>query len=347
MAELYVHKDGISYAKQHFQKDSIQSLLQNKNQFFQQKKVSARQFLSLLGKLNAATYFVALGRLHLRPLQMTFLAQWRPHILPLDYPIKIHHKLHHHLAWWNRQQIYIHGVPIRNPPPSHQMPAKWVWQHIWNQRDIYITEFGHKTNHNSTNWCLSWRERGTHSLRLCLEVWRTLSLCHQNKIRLVIKHTREIQCSCTSSLQMTKPISKAWSLHQSVANAVFQMSKFSNIDLFATLLNHRLPVYLSPIPDKKAPAIDALTMNWNCIQAYALSPFHLIPSLLNKIHQSFQNCSISTSIAKQILVLRTTKSVNHTTHISSLHYKHSGTVTRKILSFLHWTHGNYQTVHQK
>ena len=64
------------------------------------------------------------------------------------------------------------------------------------------------------------------------------------------------------------------------------MTQFPNIDLFATRLNHRLPLYVSPIPDQKALSIDALSMNWNHIHAYAFPPFHLIPALINKIQVS-------------------------------------------------------------
>ena len=58
---------------------------------------------------------------------------------------------------------------------------------------------------------------------------------------------------------------------------------FPSIDLFATHLNHRLPFYVSPIPDQKALPIDALTMDWNHIHAYAFPPFHLIPAVINKV----------------------------------------------------------------
>ena len=61
---------------------------------------------------------------------------------------------------------------------------------------------------------------------------------------------------------------------------------FPSIDLFATRLNHRLPFYVSPIPDQKALSIDALTMDWNHIHAYAFPPFHLIPAVINKIRLS-------------------------------------------------------------
>ena len=100
--------------------DRIHSLLLTIKLFLLKKKVPARQFLSLLGKFNAAADYVTLGRLHLRPLQMSLLAQWKPHIYPLHHQIQISQNIKHHLLWWNNQQRYVIGVPIRNPHPSHQ-----------------------------------------------------------------------------------------------------------------------------------------------------------------------------------------------------------------------------------
>ena len=70
-------------------KDRVQNLILTIKKFLSFKLVSARTFLSLLGKLSATADFVLLGRLHLRPLQMCLLSVWRPHILPLDHPFTI------------------------------------------------------------------------------------------------------------------------------------------------------------------------------------------------------------------------------------------------------------------
>ena len=53
-------------------------ILDSVRMFLQKTSVSARDFLSLLGQLNAAADFVMLGRLHLRPLQMSLHNQWQP-----------------------------------------------------------------------------------------------------------------------------------------------------------------------------------------------------------------------------------------------------------------------------
>ena len=52
-------------------------------------------------------------------------------------------------------------------------------------------------------------------------------------------------------------------------NSIFQILKYPNVDLLATRFNHKLSLYVSPVPDDQALAIDALSMNWNCLHAYA------------------------------------------------------------------------------
>ena len=64
------------------------------------------------------------------------------------------------------------------------------------------------------------------------------------------------------------------------------MFNYPNLDLFATYFNHKLPLYVSPILDNQAFTIDAFSMNWNHLHAYAFPPTILIPSVLNKKRQS-------------------------------------------------------------
>ena len=85
LSEIHIHKHGdLDTAK--FSQDRVENLVLTIKSC---KQVSARTFLSLLGKLSATADFVLLGRLHLHPLQMCLLSVWRPHILPLDHPIPI------------------------------------------------------------------------------------------------------------------------------------------------------------------------------------------------------------------------------------------------------------------
>ena len=84
---------------------------------------------------------------------------------------------------------------------------------------------------------------------------------------------------------MLKLVPTEWWLSQTIANLVFSMTGYPNIDLFATRLNNRLPMYVSPISDSKALAIDALSVSLDHIHGYAFPPVHVIPAILNKIRQ--------------------------------------------------------------
>ena len=63
-----------------------------------------------------------------------------------------------------------------------------------------------------------------------------------------------------------------------------------HVDLFATRLNHKLPVYVSPVPDQNAWDIDALNINWSGLTAYAYPPTTLLHRVIQKIRQC--NCLI-------------------------------------------------------
>ena len=94
-------------------------ILETVRMFSQKTSVSARDFLSLLGQLNAAADFVMLGRLHLRPLQMSLRNQWKPQNLPMCHQIGMTTEILQHLKWWLQEDRYHQGVPLKIDPPSH------------------------------------------------------------------------------------------------------------------------------------------------------------------------------------------------------------------------------------
>ena len=98
--------------------DRVQNILLTIKKFLSFKHVSARTFLSLLGKLSASADFVLLGRLHLRPLQVCLLSVWKPHILPLDHPITINGMIRSHLQWWINPNRFETGTTIHPQNPK-------------------------------------------------------------------------------------------------------------------------------------------------------------------------------------------------------------------------------------
>ena len=92
-------------------------ILESVRIFLEKTSVSARDFLSLLGQLNAAADFVMLGRLHLRPLQISLHKLWQPQNFPLDHQIGLTTKILQHLKWWLQEDLYPHED--RSSLPHH------------------------------------------------------------------------------------------------------------------------------------------------------------------------------------------------------------------------------------
>ena len=85
-----------------------------------------------------------------------------------------------------------------------------------------------------------------------------------------------------------------------------------HIDLFATNLNHKRPLYMSPIPDPNAWDIDALNINWTGLTAYAYPPMVLLHRVIKKIRQCHRDLvQLSTEIPLQLPVSTTLLKQSH------------------------------------
>ena len=83
-------------------------------------------------------------------------------------------------------------------------------------------------------------------------------------------------------------IGSEWTLHQEVVDQLVHKWP-AVIDLFATSLAARLPVYFSPASDPLAAGTDALLQPWDDLQAYAFPPIAIIRRVLVK-QRSSKNC---------------------------------------------------------
>ena len=98
--------------------------------------------------------------------------------------------------------------------------------------------------------------------------------------------------------------SSEWSLHPQVFKQICQKWFTPHVNLFTTCLNHKVPLYVSPVPDKNAWDIDALSINWSGLNAYAYPPTALLHRVIQK-NQAVQlpdYCN-SSRLARDALVL--------------------------------------------
>ena len=76
-----------------------------------------------------------------------------------------------------------------------------------------------------------------------------------------------------------------WTLAQEVVDELVVRWP-ANVDLFATALNYRLPVYFSPLNNPMAAGTDAFLQVWDGLQAYSFPPFALTRQVINKLTSS-------------------------------------------------------------
>ena len=115
---------------------------------------------------------------------------------------------------------------------------------------------------------------------------RLLLMCQANQIVLRARHipgrlnvladilSRPAQMSGTERF-----------LHASVFWALTREWGVALLDLFATRWYYKRPLSVSPVPDPSAMAVDALSMNWKALLAYAYPPPALLPRVLEKAQQ--------------------------------------------------------------
>ena len=72
------------------------------------------------------------------------------------------------------------------------------------------------------------------------------------------------------------------SLHPQVFKQIWLKWFTPHVDLFATRLNHKVPLYVSPVSDQNAWDIDALNINWSGLTAYAYLPTVLLHRVIQK-----------------------------------------------------------------
>ena len=101
-------------------------------------------------------------------------------------------------------------------------------------------------------------------------------------------HSRVSECDGRPSVQV-----KPSSVNRMVTASGVQVFKqiclkwfTPHVDLFATRLNHKVPLYVSPVPDQNGWDIDALNINWSSLTAYAYPHMALLHRVIQKVRQS-------------------------------------------------------------
>ena len=104
------------------------------------------------------------------------------------------------------------------------------------------------------------KEGGMKSGSPCAPLWRILSWCTKKQVTLRARHIPgRLNVIADKPSRLGQTIQMEWSLHPEVFQAICSRWHQSQVDLFATRFNNKLPQFVSPVPDPQAWAVDALS----------------------------------------------------------------------------------------
>ena len=224
------------------------------------------------------------GRLHMRPFQFHLKEHWR-YPQSLDNLLPWTEAIAAHLDWWQNPSNVMKGADLHPKDHSIQLftdASNEGWgahldqnstKGLWSDREkrlhinvlelkavsLALRDFKDQCQNqtvlvatdNSTVVAYINKQGGTHSAEMCALLWKIMTWCHHYHITLKARHIPGCLNVMADLLSRSNQVqSTEWSLHPQVFKQICQKWFTPHVDLFATHLNHKLPLYVSPIPDR-------------------------------------------------------------------------------------------------
>ena len=174
---------------------------------------------------------------------------------------------------------------------------------------------------NSTVVAYVNKQGGTVSRPLCLLTSRLLRWAESFDVHLEARYLPgESNVLADVLSRRGQVVGTEWSLHPQVARALLRAWGNPSIDLFATCLNAKLPLYCSLVPDPQAVFEDAFRHPWDDLDLYAFPPFALVGRVIARVQQSSRVAMtlVAPLLAREGVVRRLAASSDPTTPGSSL-----------------------------
>ena len=104
-------------------------------------------------------------------------------------------------------------------------------------------------------------------------------------VRPFLKNQAELRRGTALPSAVLAPVWRETALSSAVLAPVWDAWFRPIVDLFATRFNHGLPTFVSPVPDPAAWAVDALSIPWAGLLAYAFPPLPILSKVLKKARE--------------------------------------------------------------
>lgn len=292
--------------------------------FMKKHFASAQNFLKILGIMASCIEVIPLARLHMRPVQIHVLHFWSQASKDMEALIPITQHLKDHLNWWLLRANTLKGRSLQQWCATRVLTTdaskvgfgghleNQIFQGQWTEQEkaphinlLELEAIVRVLNHflpslqgqkvlvrcdNVTVVQYINKQGGTKSPSLCMRIWQLFMILIQNNIELKAAHIAGTSNILADHLSRRKILPTEWSLNNQVVNHLFTLWGEPMIDLFASDQNHKTMIFCSWFPSQRALAIDALSISWEGMIAYAFPPISLIPRVLE--HMSQFNCQL-------------------------------------------------------
>ena len=276
----------------------------------------------VLGHLASLERLVPHGRLRMRSLQWHLKSQWSPESDPPSLPVALPEEARRDLSWWMVRGSPVSGGSIRDtcsgstpvfgrvfvglgcsPPRSKRVRGvgppqeKLLHINLLEMKALFLAlqvfqedVAGHHVTamcDNSTVVAYINKQGGTVSRPLCLLTSRLLRWTESFNVHLEARYLPgESNVLADVLSRRGQVVGTEWSLHPQVARALLRAWGNPSIDLFATCLNAKLPLYCSLVPDPQAVFEDAFRHPWDDLDLSAFPPFALVGRVIARVQQS-------------------------------------------------------------
>jgi hypothetical protein len=305
----------------HLPESKAQVVIRCVQSFFLKPQVPASLCLRLLGLMTSCLKVVPSARLLMRPFQIFFLSRWNFNYQHLNHSIAIPQSVLQFLTPWLEFDRLVKGVPFHEPDPTRtittdasrlgwgghlsihdsvrKVQGKWESQfqslHInclellAVQRTLHSFRThlaGHTvlvlTDNSSVRQYIN-KKGGTKSATLCALTLKMFRWCEEHNISLVAQHLPGVSNVLADSLSRFFAHDIEWRLHPLVVQSLFHLWGFPSIDLFASAANKHCPVFVSWRSEPEAYHVDALSLDWRGMYAYAFPPIPILPKVVQKV----------------------------------------------------------------
>ena len=127
-------------------------------------------------------------------------------------------------------------------------------------------------------------------------------------------------------------IQTEWSLHPEVFQAIYSRWHQSQVDLFATRFNNKLPQFVSPVPDPQAWSVHTLSFSWEGLDPYAFPPAAILGKWWKSAGLSLQQDNTDCPrVAHHALVLGSRDNVHSDPTLSAQHTQPTVSAIHQVL----------------